>query len=235
MFPIHDDAERIHGRPYVNYSLIAINATVFVWEVIVTGFFTNAHVVGEIFSNYGVIPRFLLAGDLESVITSMFIHGGIAHIAGNMVFLFVFGDNIEDRFGRMKYLLIYISWGLVARICPQHLCGQYWKWRDTCRRRFRSYLWCYWRLPGNVSKSKDFYCDSGLFYNYYPYPCFSLHTFLVYFTTHLRTNGVFWWRSCLSCSHRWIYSRHRKWFHLETFISIEYARNEAAVCNEKQY
>ena len=38
----------------------------------------------------------------------------IAHIAGNMVFLFVFGDNIEDRFGRMKYLLIYISWGLVA-------------------------------------------------------------------------------------------------------------------------
>src|ERR1041384_5134913 len=114
MFPIHDDAERIHGRPYVNYSLIAINATVFVWEVIVTGFFTNEHVVREIFSNYGVIPRFLLAGDLESVITSMFIHGGIAHIAGNMVFLFVFGDNVEDRFGRMKYLLIYISWGLVA-------------------------------------------------------------------------------------------------------------------------
>src|SRR5919206_1277582 len=116
MFPIHDDAERIHGRPYVNYSLIAINATVFVWEVIVTGFFTNEHVVREIFSNYGVIPRFLLAGDLESVITSMFIHGGIAHIAGNMVFLFVFGDNIEDRFGRMKYLLIYISWGLVAAL-----------------------------------------------------------------------------------------------------------------------
>jgi membrane associated rhomboid family serine protease len=114
MFPIHDDAERIHGRPYVNYSLIAINATVFIWEVIVTGFFTNGHIVREIFSNYGVIPRFLLAGDLESVITSMFIHGGIAHIAGNMVFLFVFGDNIEDRFGRMKYLLIYISWGLVA-------------------------------------------------------------------------------------------------------------------------
>src|ERR687886_1650644 len=50
------------------------------------------------------------------MITSMFIHGGIAHIAGNMVFLFVFGDNIEDRFGRIKYLLIYISWGVVASL-----------------------------------------------------------------------------------------------------------------------
>lgn len=116
MFPIHDDTERIHGRPYVNYTLIAINAIIFVWEMIVTGFFTNEHALAEIFSKYGVIPRFFLAGDLESAITSMFIHGGIAHIAGNMVFLFVFGDNIEDRFGRMKYLLIYISWGLVAAL-----------------------------------------------------------------------------------------------------------------------
>jgi membrane associated rhomboid family serine protease len=114
MFPIHDDTDRIHGRPYVNYTLIAINAIVFIWEIKVTGFFTNEQAVAEIFSNYGVIPRFLLAGDLVSVITSMFIHGGIAHIVGNMVFLFVFGDNIEDRFGRIKYLLIYILWGLMA-------------------------------------------------------------------------------------------------------------------------
>ncbi|HZA06981.1 MAG TPA: rhomboid family intramembrane serine protease [Nitrososphaeraceae archaeon] len=114
MFPIHDDTDRIHGRPYVNYTLIVINAIVFIWEVKVTGFFTNEQAVAEIFSNYGVIPRFLLAGDLVSVITSMFIHGSIAHIAGNMVFLFVFGDNIEDRFGRIKYLLAYILWGLLA-------------------------------------------------------------------------------------------------------------------------
>jgi membrane associated rhomboid family serine protease len=114
MFPIHDDTDRIHGRPYVNYTLIVINTIVFIWEVKVTGFFTNEQAVAEIFSNYGVIPRFLLAGDLVSAITSMFIHGSIAHIAGNMVFLFVFGDNIEDRFGRIKYLLAYISWGLLA-------------------------------------------------------------------------------------------------------------------------
>jgi membrane associated rhomboid family serine protease len=116
MFPIHDDTDRIHGRPYVNYTLIAINAIVFIWEIKVTGFFTNEQAVAEIFSNYGVIPRFLLAGDLVSVITSMFIHGGIAHIVGNMVFLFVFGDNIEDRFGRIKYLLVYILWGLLASL-----------------------------------------------------------------------------------------------------------------------
>jgi membrane associated rhomboid family serine protease len=114
MFPIHDDTERIHGRPYVNYSLIAINIIIFIWEIMVSSFFTNERVVTEIFSTYGVIPRFFLAGDLISAVTSMFIHGGIAHIAGNMVFLFVFGDNIEDRFGRVKYLLIYISWGIVA-------------------------------------------------------------------------------------------------------------------------
>jgi HSP20 family molecular chaperone IbpA len=44
----------------------------------------------------------------------MFLHGGIAHLIGNMLFLFVFGDNIEDKFGRMKYVLIYIGWGLAA-------------------------------------------------------------------------------------------------------------------------
>jgi membrane associated rhomboid family serine protease len=116
MFPIHDDTERIHGRPYVNYSLIAINIIIFIWEIMVSSFFTNEQVVTEIFSTYGVIPRLFLAGDLMSAVTSMFIHGGIAHIAGNMVFLFVFGDNIEDRFGRVKYLLIYISWGIVASL-----------------------------------------------------------------------------------------------------------------------
>jgi len=44
----------------------------------------------------------------------MFMHGGVAHIIGNMVFLFVFGDNIEDRYGRMKYILIYLGWGAAA-------------------------------------------------------------------------------------------------------------------------
>jgi membrane associated rhomboid family serine protease/HSP20 family molecular chaperone IbpA len=116
MFPIHDDTERIHGRPYVNYSLIAINVIVFVWEVILTGYFSDQQAVAEIFTNYGAIPIYILNGDLVSVLTSMFLHGGIAHLIGNMVFLFVFGDNIEDRFGHIKYLFIYIMWGAAAAI-----------------------------------------------------------------------------------------------------------------------
>jgi len=116
MFPIHDDAGRIHGRPYVNYSLIAINAAVFTWEVLVTGNFTNGLATSEIYLVYGAIPKFVLEGDIPAVITSMFIHGGILHIVGNMVFLYVFGDNIEDRFGHVKYFGIYILWGLFAAL-----------------------------------------------------------------------------------------------------------------------
>src|SRR5215212_6098207 len=116
MFPIHDDTERIHGRPYVNYSLIAINVIVFVWEVIATGYFSDQQAVAEIFTNYGAIPIRILNGDLLSILTSMFLHGGIPHLIGNMVFLFVFGDNIEDRFGHMKYLLTYIVWGATAAV-----------------------------------------------------------------------------------------------------------------------
>jgi membrane associated rhomboid family serine protease len=116
MFPIHDDTERIHGRPYVNYSLIVINVIVFVWEIIVTGYFSDQGLVGELFNKYGAIPRSILEGDVLSILTSMFLHGGIAHLIGNMVFLFVFGDNIEDRFGHLKYLIIYIAWGAAAAL-----------------------------------------------------------------------------------------------------------------------
>lgn len=114
MFPIHDDNQRIHGRPYVNYLLIGINVIIFVVEVIVTGYFQNTAATNAMLENYGAIPSKVLAGDISSVITSMFLHGGIAHLIGNMLFLFVFGDNIEDKFGRIKYVLAYIGWGIAA-------------------------------------------------------------------------------------------------------------------------
>jgi rhomboid family protein len=114
MFPIHDDTQRLHGRPYVNYGLIFVNVVVFVWELSFTSNFTDPVATQEMFYTYGSIPRFVLSGDVVSIITSMFMHGGFAHIAGNMVFLYVFGDNIEDRFGHLKYLLIYLIWGILA-------------------------------------------------------------------------------------------------------------------------
>jgi membrane associated rhomboid family serine protease len=114
MFPIHDDTQKLHGRPYVNYGLIFVNVVVFIWELLYTSNFTDPIATQELFYTYGSIPRFVLSGDILSIITSMFMHGGFAHIAGNMVFLFVFGDNIEDRFGHVKYFLIYLLWGILA-------------------------------------------------------------------------------------------------------------------------
>ena len=116
MFPYHDDTERLHGRPYLNYSLIAMNAIVFIWEISVTGFFRNPVATETLFQNYGAVPESVLSGNIASVITSMFMHGGLLHIIGNMLFLFVFGDNLEDRFGRIKYLLMYIGWGFAAAL-----------------------------------------------------------------------------------------------------------------------
>jgi len=114
MFPIHDDTERIHGRPYLNYGLIAVNIIIFIYEVIATGNFSDEGATIALLEKYGAIPNQVLSGNVTSIFTSMFLHGGIAHLAGNMIFLFVFGDNIEDRFGRIKYLIIYLMWGAVA-------------------------------------------------------------------------------------------------------------------------
>ena len=116
MFPLHDDNQRLHGRPYATYLLIAINAIIFLAEVIITGNFSDRASTTALLENYGAIPDKVVGGDIFSAISSMFLHGGIAHLIGNMLFLFVFGDNIEDKFGRIKYVLIYIGWGLAAAL-----------------------------------------------------------------------------------------------------------------------
>ncbi|MCI0558333.1 MAG: rhomboid family intramembrane serine protease [Nitrososphaera sp.] len=99
--------------------MIGINAIVFIWEVITTGFFSDQQATQEMFLTYGSVPDRLFndfPASAPTIITSMFMHGGIAHIIGNMVFLFVFGDNIEDRFGRIKFLAIYLAWGAAAAL-----------------------------------------------------------------------------------------------------------------------
>ena len=117
MFPIHDDTPRINGRPFVNYSLIGVNIIVFICEIIITGNFSNRIAVNELFSNYGSIPDLVLSGqNLGSLVSSMFMHGSIAHLLGNMFFLYVFGDNLEDRFGHFRYFLLYLFWGVMAAI-----------------------------------------------------------------------------------------------------------------------
>jgi|SRR5579885_46628 membrane associated rhomboid family serine protease len=124
MLPIRDENPKPPGyRPYVNYTLIAINIVVFFWEIAVTHQvweFTNQR-AENLFLSYGTIPSVITNGFIDhnysivsSILSSMFLHAGLLHIGGNMLFLWIFGDNIEYKFGRAKYLSLYIFWGLIA-------------------------------------------------------------------------------------------------------------------------
>src|SRR5438270_2326774 len=119
MLPLKDDQPR-YSVPYVNGFLIGINILIFIFET------SLDRQSAELFARqFGVVPSHLaafLAGSprysLPQVIipffTSMFLHGGWMHVLGNMWFLFIFGDNIEDYLGHFKYLLFYIISGLMA-------------------------------------------------------------------------------------------------------------------------
>ena len=105
MIPLYDkNKSRI--RPIVTWALIIVNGLVFYWE------FTQRF-DPRIFLTFGEIPALVFQGkQLHTLVTSMFLHGDFLHILGNMVFLFVFGDNVEDRFGHPKYLLLYFIFGI---------------------------------------------------------------------------------------------------------------------------
>ena len=106
MFPLYDENKSL-TRPYINYALIVVNVIVFFFEL--TGNYE------EIIFTYGTIPAFILEGEsLLTLITSMFLHGDIMHIFGNMLFLFIFGDNIEDRYGHLYYIIIYLIFGIAG-------------------------------------------------------------------------------------------------------------------------
>jgi membrane associated rhomboid family serine protease len=111
MFPIGDENRQGHIVPLVNYLLIAINFVVFYHEITLG----SDQAIQTFINQYGVVPRQILAGQhLSTLLTSMFVHGGWAHILGNMVFLWVFGDNVEDAFGHLGYLVFYLVTGLAA-------------------------------------------------------------------------------------------------------------------------
>jgi membrane associated rhomboid family serine protease len=118
MIPLSDNIP--HRRfPFVNWFLIATNVVVF--------FFTLS--LGEIaqpfVSLFGVVPQRFLndfgSFELITIFTSMFLHGGWAHILGNMVALYIFGDNVEDRLGSVRYLLFYLLTGVAASLTHIYL------------------------------------------------------------------------------------------------------------------
>ncbi len=95
--------------PYVTYSIIGINILVFVYMLFMGQGQDN------FINRYALIPSQIAQGEgLLTFITSIFMHGGVVHILGNMLFLKVFGDNLEAAMGRIKYILFYLLCGVVA-------------------------------------------------------------------------------------------------------------------------
>jgi membrane associated rhomboid family serine protease len=100
--------------PFVNYAIIAANVAVYILER-----YTIASGVSEdrLVHAWGLVPRHLLvdpALGAETLFTSMFMHASLAHIAGNMLFLWIFGDNVEDALGHLRYLAFYLLGGAGA-------------------------------------------------------------------------------------------------------------------------
>lgn len=127
MFPIGDENPS-RSRPVVSWLLIALNILVFLWELEVSTGFLDQRALLQMFLSFGAVPSVVVEAieilDLEglsTLLTSMFLHGGITHIAGNMVYLFVFGDNVEDRFGKLGYLTSYLIFGLGAGIIHSYV------------------------------------------------------------------------------------------------------------------
>jgi membrane associated rhomboid family serine protease len=115
MLPLHDRL-RPRRTPIVNYSLIALNVIAFLWMqwLISTGYRPEWLVF-----EWGLIPRRFLEAPVQegwTLFTSMFMHdpSGLLHLGGNMLFLWIFGDNVEDALGRGRYIAFYVLSGIAA-------------------------------------------------------------------------------------------------------------------------
>jgi membrane associated rhomboid family serine protease len=111
LFPLHDE-NRPASKPFVNYILIIINIVIFFFF-----FLQGWNPLEKAILNFGVIPIDILNGErLWTLFTSIFMHADIMHIFGNMLYLWVFGDNIEDSLGHGKYILFYLVGGVLASL-----------------------------------------------------------------------------------------------------------------------
>lgn len=111
MIPLRDE-NPTKTVAFVTYVIIALNALVWGWQVV-----SEMSGVSWLVAAYGVVPRRLFAdpmGETFTIFSSMFMHGDWQHIAGNMLFLYVFGDNVEDRLGHARYIVFYLLSGVCA-------------------------------------------------------------------------------------------------------------------------
>jgi membrane associated rhomboid family serine protease len=119
--PLRDD-NPIQITPYVTYGLIILNILIFLYEISL-----GEPQLEQFFRDWAVIPRELtevfegqgsIAGppELLTLISSQFLHGGFLHVAGNMLYLWIFGNNVEDRMGHVKFIVFYLLCGMLAAL-----------------------------------------------------------------------------------------------------------------------
>jgi membrane associated rhomboid family serine protease len=125
LFPIGDDNSERRIIPFVNYTLIAINVLVYFYQTGHTEFTYGYSVVpAEITQGRDIVGMPIRGSDLRlydspspiylTLLSAMFMHGGLMHLGGNMLYLWIFGDNVEDRMGHLKYLIFYLLCGFLA-------------------------------------------------------------------------------------------------------------------------
>jgi membrane associated rhomboid family serine protease len=112
MFPIKDQ-NPTRTFPFVNYLLIAANVAAYVWQT----WLASQQGETAIVTGYGLVATRLLTdpfGEAFTIFTSMFMHGGLGHLGGNLLFLYIFGDNVEDSLGHVRYVGFYLLAGVGA-------------------------------------------------------------------------------------------------------------------------
>lgn len=124
MIPLRDD-QPVFSTPFVNYFLIVLNTLIFLWELSVG--MQSHRALNSFMTEFGVVPHHEIAvlsghayGGLALAVlplfTSLFLHASFLHVAGNMLFLWIFGDNIEDYLGHFTYLVFYLASGVAAGV-----------------------------------------------------------------------------------------------------------------------
>ncbi|PLS68746.1 MAG: rhomboid family intramembrane serine protease [Cyanobacteria bacterium M5B4] len=116
MLPLYDD-NPTKTVPIVVYSLIILNVAVFLFQINLNG--NEGRLIEMFFDTWSVIPRQLFRSPSQeyfTLVTYQFLHGGLGHILGNMWYLWIFGNNIEDHLGKFKFVLFYLTCGILAAV-----------------------------------------------------------------------------------------------------------------------
>lgn len=121
IFPIGDDQVKGGATPYVSYGLIVLNVIIFIVQYL-TMMSKGPEWLGWYYTEFGAIPYEISHGeDLFTLVTSIFMHGGFLHLLGNMVFLWVFADNLESNIGSINFLVYYLLGGLAASLLQVYI------------------------------------------------------------------------------------------------------------------